>query len=82
MCATCVSTVLGERCSCAAMRRFVCPARDQADDLALAIGQRLDAALGRAPRAALAGDAPAEPAQLERGLVVQAARLRVLRARP
>ena len=47
---------------------------EQLGDLALAVGERADAGLGSPAARALAGDAAAEPAQLARGLVVEAAR--------
>ena len=50
---------------------------DQRGDLALAVGERADTALRPRRAAPLAGDATAEPPQLERGLVVQAPRLLV-----
>ena len=49
----------------------------QVGDLALAVGQRADAGLRPPPATALARDPAAEPAQLARGLVGEAARARV-----
>ena len=74
MFATWVSTVLVERCSWAAMRRLVWPSASRS---AISRSRSVSAptpASGRRAARALAGDAAAEPAQLARGLVVEAAR--------
>ena len=57
MCATCVSTVLGERCSCSAMRRFVWPASIRPAISRSRSVSALDAALGPRRATALTRDA-------------------------